>query len=227
MNERQASAKINVAAMYFEMNGFTINPDRWYFDGFAYETVGDIWELDWLAHWDADTDDDQFTLTGMESVQEAFASCYCDEDQPLSVKMAAELANHLVNARFMQLIAATHGAAKRKYKALDALPVLSPAIQVLCHAYGYTPIEKDFRDMELLQERFGVELPPQLRPNKAEPYPSSNGGLALSLSFYIRQKNELSRANDSEGNRAHSDQSAKASRCRPGWGERRWKNDNC
>jgi len=39
---------------------------------------------------------------------------------------------------------------------------LSPTTQVLCHAHGYTPIEKDFRDMELLQEQFGVELPPQL-----------------------------------------------------------------
>ena len=40
---------------------------------------------------------------------------------------------------------------------------LSPTIQVLCHAHGYTPIEKDFRDMEQLQEQFGVELPPQLK----------------------------------------------------------------
>ena len=40
---------------------------------------------------------------------------------------------------------------------------LPPAIQVLCHAYGYILTEKDFRDMELLQERFGVELPSQLR----------------------------------------------------------------
>ena len=39
---------------------------------------------------------------------------------------------------------------------------LSPTTQVLCRAHGYTPIEKDLRDMELLQERFGVELPPQL-----------------------------------------------------------------
>jgi lincosamide nucleotidyltransferase A/C/D/E len=40
---------------------------------------------------------------------------------------------------------------------------LSPMAQVLCHAHGYTPVEKDFRDMELLEERFGVELPPQLQ----------------------------------------------------------------
>jgi hypothetical protein len=124
---RNASKKISVAAMYFEMNGFTINPDRWYFDGFAYETAGDIWELEWLAHWDADTDNEQFTLTGLESVQEAFANCSCDEDQPLSVKMAAELADHLVNARFMQLIAAAHAAAKRQYKPLEGLPVLATA----------------------------------------------------------------------------------------------------
>jgi lincosamide nucleotidyltransferase A/C/D/E len=40
---------------------------------------------------------------------------------------------------------------------------LSPATQVLCHANGYVPTEKDLRDMELLQERFGVALPRQLR----------------------------------------------------------------
>jgi lincosamide nucleotidyltransferase A/C/D/E len=40
---------------------------------------------------------------------------------------------------------------------------LSPEAQVLCHAHGYAPVEKDIRDMELLKRRFGVELPPQLR----------------------------------------------------------------
>ncbi|HKC63931.1 MAG TPA: nucleotidyltransferase family protein [Pyrinomonadaceae bacterium] len=41
---------------------------------------------------------------------------------------------------------------------------LSPEVQVLCHAHGYVPTEKDRRDMELLRQRFGVEIPPQLRP---------------------------------------------------------------
>src|SRR5215475_12811696 len=40
---------------------------------------------------------------------------------------------------------------------------LSPEVQVLCHAHGYVPTEKDLRDMELLQARFGVDLPPKLR----------------------------------------------------------------
>lgn len=44
---------------------------------------------------------------------------------------------------------------------------LSATTQVLCHAHGYTPIDKDFRDMELLEESFGVELPPQLKRSPA------------------------------------------------------------
>ena len=40
---------------------------------------------------------------------------------------------------------------------------LTPEAQVLCHAYGYAPAEKDYQDMELLEERFRVELPPELR----------------------------------------------------------------
>ena len=44
-----------------------------------------------------------------------------------------------------------------------SVPCLSPETQVLCHANGYAPTEKDRRDMAHLQERFGVELPPQLR----------------------------------------------------------------
>jgi lincosamide nucleotidyltransferase A/C/D/E len=44
-----------------------------------------------------------------------------------------------------------------------AVRCLTPEVQVLCHAHGYLPTEKDLRDMERLQARFGVELPPQLR----------------------------------------------------------------
>ncbi len=48
---------------------------------------------------------------------------------------------------------------------IDGTPVrcLTPVVQVLCHAHGYIPAEKDIRDMDLLEARFGVELPPQLR----------------------------------------------------------------
>jgi lincosamide nucleotidyltransferase A/C/D/E len=43
---------------------------------------------------------------------------------------------------------------------------LSAEVQVLCHAHGYVPTEKDLQDMELLRGRFSVELPPHLRRNE-------------------------------------------------------------
>ena len=58
---------------------------------------------------------------------------------------------------------------------VEGVPVrcLSPAIQVLCHAHGYEPIEKDFRDMELLEKRFDLGLPPHLKRT-----PQSSEGVA-------------------------------------------------
>lgn len=44
-----------------------------------------------------------------------------------------------------------------------AVRCLSPVVQVLCHAHGYTPTEKDLTDMERLRARFGVTLPPHLQ----------------------------------------------------------------
>lgn len=44
-----------------------------------------------------------------------------------------------------------------------AVRCLSPGTQVLCHAYGYVPTDKDICDMEHLRDRFGVELPAQLQ----------------------------------------------------------------
>ena len=44
-----------------------------------------------------------------------------------------------------------------------AVRCLTPEVQVLCHAHGYVPTEKDIGDMERLHARFGVELPAHLQ----------------------------------------------------------------
>jgi len=121
-----ASSQGAVSALYCEMNGFSINPDLWFFDGFAYQTAGDIWEIEWLASWDANTKE-SFPLRGMEAVQEAFANLCGGSRRPLSISLSAELAEHLVTARYMQLIAAAHDHAKRTYRPLQGLPILSTA----------------------------------------------------------------------------------------------------
>jgi lincosamide nucleotidyltransferase A/C/D/E len=48
---------------------------------------------------------------------------------------------------------------------INGVPVrcLTPDVQVLCHATGYIPTEKDIEDMERLRSRFGVALPANLR----------------------------------------------------------------
>ena len=52
---------------------------------------------------------------------------------------------------------------------------LTPEVTVTCHASGYTPKEKDFADMELLERRFGVVLPPNLRRTKRKARGDSPG----------------------------------------------------
>jgi hypothetical protein len=123
---QKARSKKKIAALYFEMNVFAINTNRWFFSGFGYRKAGGVWDLDWLASWAAETEQD-FTLKGMEPVQEVFASRGRDKNQPLSVAIAGELAEYLVTARFMQLIAAAHKAAKRRYPALRGFPVFATA----------------------------------------------------------------------------------------------------
>jgi hypothetical protein len=96
-----------VGAVYLEMNGFDINPDRWYFDFFAYRSyVGDSKDLDWLSEWDSG-EWPEATLTGLEEVQSDFAwytghktKGYEDE----IAQEAADFADLLVMCKFAGLI---------------------------------------------------------------------------------------------------------------------------
>jgi lincosamide nucleotidyltransferase A/C/D/E len=44
-----------------------------------------------------------------------------------------------------------------------AVRCLTPEVQMLCHADGYEPVEKDYHDMELLAKRFRLDLPSRLQ----------------------------------------------------------------
>ncbi len=115
-----------LGAVYLEMNGFAINPGQWHFDAFGYESEGDKWDLAWLAEWSSESFR-TFVLTGMEPVQEAFRCSYRDLDAPLYREICGELAEHLVTARFMELIAAAHEEAKRIDAKFRGLPILATA----------------------------------------------------------------------------------------------------
>jgi hypothetical protein len=54
---RREAARYPIGAAYAEMNGFDINPDRWFFDLFAYERHGGPAYYDWLPEWRSESYD--------------------------------------------------------------------------------------------------------------------------------------------------------------------------
>lgn len=70
---KREAARFEVGAAYVEMNGFDINPDRWFFDAFAFRHHGGHDDYDWLADWQSEEYDDM-TVTGLERLQAVYAS---------------------------------------------------------------------------------------------------------------------------------------------------------
>jgi hypothetical protein len=97
---RREAGRLRINAAYAEMNGFDINPDRWFFDVFAYGEYGGHEEYDWLADWQSRPYDDM-TITGLEQLQEVYAS---EAFRDLRFRDAAYVAALLVVTRFQDLI---------------------------------------------------------------------------------------------------------------------------
>jgi hypothetical protein len=121
----RASAKdFDVQAIYIEMNGFDINPDRWHFDFFGYEQYGrDPKDTEWLCDWQSD-DDPDITLKGLEKVQADF-EWYHDNEiwNDKKYTKAYEIAVILVMCKFASLIeSALQSGARAK-----PIPVLATA----------------------------------------------------------------------------------------------------
>jgi hypothetical protein len=66
-----AKSKLKVKAFYSEMNGFAVNNDLWFIDIFAFSSLGDIENYDWLADYDL-TFDDKLFINGLEDIQAAY-----------------------------------------------------------------------------------------------------------------------------------------------------------
>jgi hypothetical protein len=70
---RAESKRQPINAVYTEMNGFDINPDRWYCDLFAYTSDGGLDDFDWLSDWQSEPFED-YTITGLEPLQAVYSS---------------------------------------------------------------------------------------------------------------------------------------------------------
>jgi hypothetical protein len=74
------SKKFPIKAVYLEMNGFDINPHRWYFDSFGYASYGaNPDDLEWICKWQS-SDWPQVTLKGLESIKGDFEWYHAKEN---------------------------------------------------------------------------------------------------------------------------------------------------
>lgn len=105
----QAQKNIDVRAMYFEMNGFSINPDMWFFGSFALSFCGnpdDPDDTDWLADYEYMLPDTVFQITGYEDLQEACAYDLNNKGYEDKIQRKAKFAfEPIVTVRFIELLA--------------------------------------------------------------------------------------------------------------------------
>ena len=123
---QEVSKKIEVKALYFEMNEFDINTSLWYIDGIAYGKDGglDLENMSWLADCNRDTmTADEFVLTGLESLQDSFEAIEEKEENDQWTGMmqdARDWCEQIIIARFMELMQqARHTANLQKMKWAD------------------------------------------------------------------------------------------------------------
>lgn len=92
--------KDKIQATYTEMNGFDINPELWWCSPFAYQQYGGHEDYDWLSNWQSD-DYDYLTITGLESLQDVYAS---DASGNSDFSDARDVTSLLVVIKFQDLI---------------------------------------------------------------------------------------------------------------------------
>ena len=95
------------AAFYAEMNGFTINYDRWFIDLFSYDYF-DAASWDWLSDF-YDSSDNDFTITGLEEIQHVFRDVHENErfEEPY-INKSYEVCELIVILRLQALFRATY-----------------------------------------------------------------------------------------------------------------------
>jgi hypothetical protein len=119
---KQAKEKIDVKAIYAEMNGFTINPDLWYLDMFAYKKCEGLDDVDWLAYFNFAADS-MMTISGFEDLQTVYEDYIENEkykDEALAT--AYEACEYLIILRLQELFRDVQLMAKNQNLAWHSIP---------------------------------------------------------------------------------------------------------
>jgi len=100
--------------IYCEMNGFTINYDRWFIDLFAYTLAGDIDDLDWLSDFQYSSGD-SLTITGFEDLQAIYQD-YMEKEKwkDNHLQSCSDICEFLIIHRLQELFRSAFEAAQIK-----------------------------------------------------------------------------------------------------------------
>jgi len=120
---RAESERFAVQAVYTEMNGFDINPDRWYCDLFAYTADGLLDDFDWLSDWQSE-DFEDYTITGLEQLQAIYASNAFGDPANKDASFLSSLVVVTKFQRFMQ-------------RAAERMTALRVPLYVTAHDFDY------------------------------------------------------------------------------------------
>lgn len=105
---------IKPVAYYCEMNGFTINYDRWYIDLFSFENFS-LTDWDWLPDF-YDLIANDFTISGFEDIQRVFQDVHeNDRFKEPNIYQAYEVCDLLVILRLQELFRETYNTTKDEW----------------------------------------------------------------------------------------------------------------
>lgn len=122
---REASKKVHIKALYFEMNEFDINTDLWYIDSFAFSNDGglNLDDMEWLCDYDADSQsitETVFAIQEYEKLQKAFETVELDSNM---LQNARDWCEQIIIARFMELMQTAHLTAKKQNLKWAVVPI--------------------------------------------------------------------------------------------------------
>lgn len=124
---KNAKGKIDVKAMYSEMNGFTINYDLWFIDLFAFTKCGVLDDLDWLADFEVSSDH-SMTIAGFEELQAVYKDYMENEKwRDEALDDAGEICELLIVLRLQELFKEAKKIAINKNLDWAEIPLLATA----------------------------------------------------------------------------------------------------
>jgi hypothetical protein len=125
--KKKASISNSPKAIYCEMNGFTINYDRWYIDLFAYKKFKGLEDISWLSDFEYDSEN-SLTITGFEDLQKVYEDYMENEkwnDEEL--RKSCDICEFLIILRLQQLFRKSFLDNKDKKHEWTEIPVLVTA----------------------------------------------------------------------------------------------------